>query len=97
MVLLLQFSLSPFKQYIVVAVILCRGRQRKAACPALPGGAGVLGAALDQEELISQHRQTGRGLLGAARARGEHPFPRASSIEVLANNNNYSTKENELG
>lgn len=43
MVLLLQFSLSPFKQYIVVAVILCKGRQHKAVCPKVSFG-GCLGS-----------------------------------------------------
>lgn len=47
-------SLSQFKQHIVFAVPVCRGRQRKAACPALSGGVGKFGGgALNQEELIS--------------------------------------------
>lgn len=60
-------SLSQFNQHIVVAVPLCRGRQRKAVRPALLEGAGKFGGCLEQRgahSLVQANRH--RELLGTA-------------------------------
>lgn len=50
---------------------------------------------VQREELFSQQRQQAEGVAGHSCAGGAQPFPRASSTEIFANNNNYNTKEKE--
>lgn len=50
---------------------------------------------VQREGLLSQHGQQAEGVVGHSCAGGAQPFPRASSIDIFANNNNDNTKEKE--